>query len=88
MDGLQVLLAERDEARSKALESLARYKFQMFGYWAAIWVHANRMVAKAGGKAQGNPFGFLVGQAREELRVEAVVKARAVGAEPASTPQV
>ena len=34
---------ERDAAEAKAWDSLSRYKFQMFGYWAAIWVHMNRM---------------------------------------------
>ena len=37
------LEAHLDEAEQKAWESLARYKFQMFGYWAAIWVHLNRI---------------------------------------------
>ena len=30
------LAAELDEAESKATDALSRYKFQMFGYWAAI----------------------------------------------------
>ena len=34
---------ERAQAGEKALDSLSRYKFQMFGYWAAIWVHMNRL---------------------------------------------
>lgn len=33
------LQAEMDEAEEK----VGRYKFQMFGYWAAIWVHLNRI---------------------------------------------
>ena len=28
-----------DQARRKAVKALAGYKFIMFGYWAAIWVH-------------------------------------------------
>lgn len=36
------LLLELDEAEAKAWDSLSRYKFQMFGYWAGIWVHLNR----------------------------------------------
>ena len=36
--GLQ-LLEEMNRAEAKAWESLSRYKFLMFGYWAAIWVH-------------------------------------------------
>ena len=43
---------EMDEAERKAWQSLARYKFQMFGYWAAIWVHLNRI----GGFKSPNPF--------------------------------
>lgn len=31
------------EAKYKALDSLSRYKFMNFGYWAAIWVHLNKM---------------------------------------------
>ena len=30
---------EIQEAADKALASLARYKFVMFGYWAGGWVH-------------------------------------------------
>ena len=46
------LAHELDEAERKAIQALGRYKFQMFGYWAAIWVHLNRI---AGGK-RPNPF--------------------------------
>jgi len=49
------------EAEEKAWESLARYKFQMFGYWAAIWVHLNRI----GGFRKPNPWADLVKEARE-----------------------
>ncbi|WP_439399039.1 hypothetical protein ACRQ5Q_16860 [Bradyrhizobium sp. PMVTL-01] len=34
---------ELDEAEQKAWDSLRRYNFQMFGYWAAIWVYINRI---------------------------------------------
>lgn len=50
------------EAEEKAIDSLSRYKFQMFGYWAAIWVHLNRL----SGLKRKNPFGLIVGQARVE----------------------
>jgi len=33
----------RQEARDKAFDSLARYKFYMFGYWAATWVQMNKL---------------------------------------------
>ena len=58
---LEALLAEAEE---KAWDSLARYKFQMFGYWASIWVHINR----AGGFHRHSPFGGVVRLARLERR--------------------
>jgi hypothetical protein len=54
------LLAELNEAERKAWQSLARYKFQMFGYWAAIWVHLNRV----GKFKRPSPWGGLVKEAR------------------------
>lgn len=54
------LSAEIDEAAEKAWESLARYKFVMFGYWAGIWVHLNRIE----GRRRPNPFAELVSLAR------------------------
>lgn len=53
---------ELDEAEVKARDALNRYKFQMFGYWAAIWVHLNRI----SGQARPNPFGKLVQFSRQE----------------------
>lgn len=55
------LASEIDEAEAKAIDSLARYKFAMFGYWAGIWVHLNRIE----GKRRPNPFKALVLAARE-----------------------
>lgn len=55
------LIAHLDEAEHKAWDSLARYKFQMFGYWAAIWVHLNRI----SGAKRPNPWIELVKKARE-----------------------
>jgi hypothetical protein len=54
------LLAELDEAEIKAWESLARYKFAMFGYWAGIWVHLNRI----SNSKRPNPWRGLVHTAR------------------------
>jgi hypothetical protein len=54
------LEAELEDAEKKAIQALGRYKFQMFGYWAAIWVHLNRI----GGFKRPNPFKSLVAQAR------------------------
>jgi len=56
------VLADRDAARDKALDSLARYKFAMFGYWAGIWVHLNQVI----GDRQPSPFAHIVRAAREE----------------------
>jgi len=55
------LEAERNQAHRKALQSLARYKFMMFGYWAAVWVHLNRLCPKK----EPNPFAALVRIARQ-----------------------
>jgi hypothetical protein len=37
------LLREMAEAERKAWRALGQYKFMMFGYWAAIWVHLNQL---------------------------------------------
>jgi hypothetical protein len=55
------LVAHLREAEDKAWEALARYKFQMFGYWAAIWVHLNRV----GQFNHPNPFASVVREARK-----------------------
>ena len=55
------LRQELDEAEQKAWDALGRYKFQMFGYWAAIWVHLNRV----GQFKRKNPWKQLVLQARQ-----------------------
>ena len=59
------LAQELHEAEVKAIKALAGYKFAMFGYWAGIWVHLNRIE----GKKRPSPFKFLV-QAARELPVE------------------
>jgi len=48
-----------EEVEMKALKSLAGYKFQMFGYWASIWVHLNRLFPRSG-ERRPNPFRHLV----------------------------
>lgn len=50
----------RDEAAEKAIDALARYKFMMFGYWAAVWVHLNRLCPTK----QRSPFARIVQAAR------------------------
>lgn len=61
-----VLLNELAEAERRAWNSLARYKFQMFGYWVAIWVHLNRIT----GENRPNPWRELVHQARQNVTAE------------------
>ncbi len=56
-----VLLA-RDQAVDKALDSLARYKFEMFGYWASAFVKYNQLLP--GEMKVANPFKDLVKVAR------------------------
>lgn len=56
------LIAALDEAERKATDSLARYKFMMFGYWAAWWVKLNRL----SGARRPNPWKNLVQIARKE----------------------
>ena len=57
---LSNLDAAIEEAERKALDSLARYKFEMFGYWASKWVSLNRIE----GLKRPNPFRALVKEAR------------------------
>lgn len=49
------------DAEAKAWDALCRYKFMMFGYWAAVWVHLNRV----GGFKEANPWKRLVQDARQ-----------------------
>lgn len=51
----------KQEAKDNAIDSLARYKFMMFGYWAAIWVYLNQIDSEK----EHNPFRELVENARE-----------------------
>ncbi|HUW04787.1 MAG TPA: hypothetical protein VMW01_00865 [Williamwhitmania sp.] len=37
------LSADKKQAYKHAIESLAKYKFMMFGYHAAMWVHLNKI---------------------------------------------
>ncbi len=55
------LADEIANAEAKAIDSLARYKFAMFGYWAGIWVHLNRVE----GLKRPSPFRALVCAARK-----------------------
>jgi len=66
MDTSERLIAELEEAERKAWDALARYKFQMFGYWAAVWVHLNRI----SGENRRNPWRKLVLVARSKQTKE------------------
>lgn len=61
MNAAERLAAEIAEAEAKALDALARYKFTMFGYWAGIWVHLNKIE----GARRPSPFRALVKVAKE-----------------------
>lgn len=67
------IAAELDVAETKAWDALARYKFQMFGYWAAIWVHLNRI----GHFRRPNPWAGLVVDARAQRATPAIHQAAA-----------
>jgi hypothetical protein len=71
MSGLD---AHREEARVKAIDALSRYKFAMFGYWAGIWVHLNRLCERP----QPNPFQALVKVARV-MNCTPVARGRRIG---------
>ena len=49
---MKTLEQQCKEAQTKAIKSLAAYKFVMFGYWAGVWVHLNKMRVNP----QPNPF--------------------------------
>lgn len=59
---MEALEQDRDESERKAWDALSRYKFQMFGYWAAIWVHLNRLCKTR----KPNPFKDAVAMARNK----------------------
>ena len=52
-----------EEAERHAWDSLARYKFVMFGYWAGVWVHLNRLTPEP----LPNPFKRLVDHGKEVM---------------------
>jgi hypothetical protein len=61
-DTLESYMAKvADEAETNAWKCLSQYKFYMFGYWAARWVQANKVLNRR------NPFGVLVRLAKAEI---------------------
>lgn len=65
-EGGQSIKDALEEAERKAWKALAGYKFQMFGYHAAVWVTLNRI----GQFRRRNPFKELVQLAGRTLKVE------------------
>ena len=68
----EALIKRMDQAEVKALESLSRYKFEMFGYWSSAWGRYNQLAVEMGifEKKRPNPFRFLVNAANEEINQE------------------
>lgn len=65
MTSLEEKLKEQKyESKDQAIDALARYKFMMFGYHAAVWVHLNQIDSNK----EHNPFRPLVEKAREIQR--------------------
>jgi len=68
------------EHERRAWDSLARCKFWMFGYHAALWVSLNRFSAQP----RRNPFASLVSFARFHISESAAVRA---GVQEATCPK-
>ncbi len=62
MDKLKL---HKKEAYENAIDSMARYKFMQFGYWAAIWVHLNQIDKEQ----ESNPFKSYVELAKHQIEV-------------------
>ncbi len=58
----KALAFELDQAELKAIDAMKRCMFQMFGYWAGIWEHLNRI----SGWQRPNPFKDFVKLARSK----------------------
>jgi len=56
------IIDRREAVYESAIRSLAKYKFWMFGYYAAAWVKYNELL-KDTPWHQGNPFKLFVDQA-------------------------
>jgi hypothetical protein len=65
------------EAERKAIDSLARYKFVMFGYWCGVWVHLNRL----SGVDRPSPFAAFVKLAKK-IREENALPVGTAGPHP------
>jgi|TARA_B100000035_G_scaffold88477_1_gene74420 hypothetical protein len=67
MDKNEILEQKMNEAYDKAIDSLARYKFEMFGYWSSSWVKYNQLWGEFGNKRKPNPFKQLVQEANKMM---------------------
>lgn len=63
----KALTDKMDDAELKAWDALSKYKFWMFGYWAAIWVHYNRINNDLFKVKARNPFIDAVKLARTKV---------------------
>lgn len=59
-----LLRVEQAKAVDLAWDALARYKFWMFGYYAARAVYLGQLLAALEGGRPSNPFAGLVAEAR------------------------
>jgi len=59
----ETIALAKDDIYNKALVSLARYKFIMFGYYAALWSSLNKLDRQK----DPNPFRDFVELARQTL---------------------
>ena len=75
------LAQELHEAETKAVDALARYKFTMFGYWAGIWVHLNKIE----GNKRPSPFRQYVTQAKADSNAAKRAAKRTAGTQHGHT---
>jgi hypothetical protein len=63
----EILLDKLNESQAKAVDSLSRYKFEMFGYWSSTWVKYNQLAFEMGiiEKKRPNPFKEFVDLAKQ-----------------------
>ena len=63
----EILLDKLNESQAKAVDSLSRYKFEMFGYWSSTWVKYNQLAFEMGiiEKKRTNPFKEFVDLAKQ-----------------------
>jgi len=66
------ILEKMQQQYVKAIRSLARYKFWMFGYHAANWVNLNKLLDQK----MPNPFQGLVHNARSIIEASTDPKVR------------